>query len=57
MAHIVNSSVDAEDEIVSKGLISGGLWPLWSPNSNLCDSYLQGTLKEIVYENNLHFLE
>jgi hypothetical protein len=28
MAHIVNSSVDAEDEIVSKGLISGGLWPL-----------------------------
>jgi hypothetical protein len=57
MAHIVNSSVDALDEMFSKGVINAELWPLWSPDLNLCDFHLQGTLKDIVYWNNLHALK
>jgi hypothetical protein len=42
----------ALEEIVGKWLISHALWPSRSPNLNMCNYYLWGTLKDRVYMNN-----
>jgi hypothetical protein len=43
---------NGEDRIISKGL-----WPPRSPDLKLCDFYLWGKLKSVVYVNNPHDLE
>jgi hypothetical protein len=36
MAHAVNNSVDALDEVVDEQIISQGSWSLWPPDLNQC---------------------
>jgi hypothetical protein len=55
-AHNANNFMVALDNVFGEQVISQGLWPPWSPDLNLCDFYLWGTLKK-VYVNNLHSLE
>jgi hypothetical protein len=44
--------LNGEDRIISKGL-----WPPRFSDLNLCDFYLWGQLKNVVYANNPHDLE
>jgi hypothetical protein len=38
-------------------IISKGLWPLRSPDLDLCDFYLSRKLKSVLYTNNPHDLQ
>jgi hypothetical protein len=51
-AHTANYSMNVLNELFEDRLISRGLWPARSPDSNSCDFYLWGNLKDKVYSNN-----
>jgi hypothetical protein len=55
-AHTATYSINALNEMFENRLISRGLWPSVSPDLSLCDFYLWGNLKDIVYSNNPHTL-
>jgi hypothetical protein len=50
-AHTTKNSVDALDGVLGDRVTSRGLWPLRSPDFNLCDFYFWGTLKEKLHVN------
>lgn len=54
--HRANKSVNALAEVFDEQMISQGLCPARSPDLNLCDFHMWGTLKEKVYMNNSHSL-
>jgi hypothetical protein len=55
-ANTTTYSINALNEVFEGRLISRGLWPARSPDSNPCDFYLRGNLKGKVYSNNPHTL-
>lgn len=55
MAHTVNSSVDAPDEVFGKRVISWGLWHPWSHDLNHCVFYLRHSERWSVYEQSALF--
>jgi len=52
MLHL--KSIEAEREVFDGCIIRHGLWPLHSPELTPCDFYLQGRLKDKVYETSPH---
>jgi hypothetical protein len=46
MAHKANFTNDCTRGVLSKWLLTCGLWPLWSPGLNPCTYYLWVVLKE-----------
>jgi hypothetical protein len=54
--HTATYSINVLHEVFENRLISRGLWLARSPDSNPCDFYLWGNLKDNVYSNNPHTL-